>query len=127
GQGNSHEPGDSRDCPSLEDLHLRRAAAGVSPEPGRGCGEQSLEGVDAVGVAGDVGSAPQVKKNRTRWKKTGAAKHSESSRSMMPPWPGMVAPKSLTPRSRLIELITRPPANPSTHEMNANAAACHQV
>ncbi len=34
----------------------------------------------------------RVKKYRVRWKKTGAAKQSESIRSMMPPWPGIISP-----------------------------------
>src|SRR5699024_2431990 len=65
-----------------------------------------------------------VKKNRTRWKNTGAAKYSESRRSMMPPWPGIVEPKSSTPRSRLMELMTSPPAKPSRQETKASPAAC---
>src|SRR5699024_7521103 len=58
---------------------------------------------------------------------TGAEKLNESSRSMMPPCPAMVAPKSLTPRSRLIDDITRPPKKPIRHETKASSAACHQT
>src|SRR5699024_11113345 len=46
---------------------------------------------------------------------------------MIPPWPAIVAPKSLTPRSRLIEDITSPPKKPIRQETNARSAACHQA
>jgi len=60
-------------------------------------------------------SLPLIEERNTERgeKKIGAAKHSESIRSRMPPWPSMIAPKSFTPTSRLIALITRPPAKPS--------------
>jgi hypothetical protein len=60
---------------------------------------------------------------RTRWKKSGAAKQSESTRSRMPPWPAMSAPKSLTPRSRLIAEATSPPAKPNRQIAKAKRAA----
>src|SRR5690625_1929603 len=45
----------------------------------------------------------------------------------MPPCPGIVDPKSFTPRSRLIELKTSPPAKPRRQETKARAAACSGV
>src|SRR5699024_2935030 len=46
---------------------------------------------------------------------------------MMPPCPAIVAPKSLTPRSRLIDDITSPPKKPIRHDTKASRAVCHQV
>jgi hypothetical protein len=43
----------------------------------------------------------------------------------MPPWPSIRLPQSLTPRSRLIADITRPPKKPITQIASAISAACH--
>src|SRR6185503_19720618 len=64
---------------------------------------------------------------RTMWKKIGAEKHTESSRSSMPPCPSIMVPQSLTPRSRLIADITSPPRKPINAITSAIAAASHTV
>src|SRR5215470_14091519 len=48
-------------------------------------------------------------------------------RSRIPPWPSMTAPKSLTPASRLIALITRPPRKPISVIAKDIPAACQPV
>src|SRR6266481_138065 len=71
------------------------------------------------------GPSHTVHQYRVKWKKIGAAKTTESRRSSMPPWPSIIWPQSLTPRSRLIADITRPPQNPIRLITSAMIAACH--
>ncbi|MNL56550.1 hypothetical protein D3C87_1800520 [compost metagenome] len=57
----------------------------------------------------------------------GAAKHTESRRSSMPPWPSIMWPQSLMPRSRLIADMTIPPAKPSRLISTAINSDCQKV
>ena len=61
------------------------------------------------------------------WKKTGAAKLTESIRSIIPPWPSIIVPQSLAPRLRFTADSTRPPRKPISTVTKAMTADCSGV
>ena len=58
---------------------------------------------------------------------TGAVGSRESSRSMMPPWPGSSVPMSLMPRSRLIIDSPRSPSVALAATARPSSRPCHHV
>src|SRR3546814_4187353 len=67
------------------------------------------------------------KKYRVTWKKIGAAKVTESIRSIIPPWPSIMWPQSLAPRLRLTADSASPPSAPQTTISADISADCSGV
>jgi predicted ATPase/DNA-binding SARP family transcriptional activator len=79
--------------------------------------------LDVVSKARAAVTAPTH--NAPSEKDTGAENTTEPSRSSAPPCPSIIDPQSLTPRSRLIAEVTKPPKKPIRQLTKASGTAPH--
>ena len=110
GTGRPARRAGSRSSRSRARRRGRRPGAPPGRRPSGGRSSRSSRGGRPASVPAPLPGPGQRMRARTYRVTTGAAKTNESTRSSIPPWPGMSVPESFAPAARLMTDSARSPA-----------------